>query len=93
MTVVAEKEQAGKEVRWSIRRKTDAVMRLLRGEDLDTVPASSGSRPRSVRCVLHVSRDGLQERANGWPMPVTETAGQRHFGSDSPCQNRAESDR
>ena len=24
-----------KEVRWSVRRKTDAVMRLVRGEDLD----------------------------------------------------------
>lgn len=30
-------KQAGKELRWSVRRKTDAVMRLLRGEDLDTV--------------------------------------------------------
>ena len=37
MAVVAEKRQAGKEARWSVRRKTDAVMRLLRGEDLDTV--------------------------------------------------------
>jgi hypothetical protein len=37
MAVVAEKKQADKELRWSVRRKTDAVMRLLRGEDLDTV--------------------------------------------------------
>lgn len=37
MAVVAEKKGSGREVRWSVRRKTDAVMRLLRGEDLDTV--------------------------------------------------------
>src|SRR6266511_1806804 len=30
-------EDARKEVRWSARRKADAVMRLLRGEDLDEV--------------------------------------------------------
>jgi hypothetical protein len=34
---VAEKKHSGQELRWSVRRKTDAVMRLLRGEDLDTV--------------------------------------------------------
>ncbi len=27
--------EESKETRWSVRRKTDAVMRLLRGEDLD----------------------------------------------------------
>ncbi len=37
MAVVAEKKRADQEFRWSVRRKTDAVMRLLRGEDLDTV--------------------------------------------------------
>lgn len=37
MAVVAEKGRSGKEVRWSVRRKTDAVMRLLRGEDIDVV--------------------------------------------------------
>ena len=37
MAVVAEKKRSGQELRWSVRRKTDAVMRLLRGEDLDTV--------------------------------------------------------
>jgi hypothetical protein len=31
---VVERDEA-KEVRWSVRRKADAVMRLLRGEDLD----------------------------------------------------------
>ncbi len=36
MATVAEKKRSGR-VRWSVRRKTDAVMRLLRGEDLDTV--------------------------------------------------------
>ena len=36
MAVVAEKKRSG-ETRWSVRRKADAVMRLLRGEDLDTV--------------------------------------------------------
>jgi transposase len=46
MAVVAEKRQAGKELRWSVRRKTDAVMRLLRGEDLDTVA-------REVRVEAH----------------------------------------
>ena len=33
-SAVAERDDA-KEVRWTVRRKTDAVMRLLRGEDLD----------------------------------------------------------
>src|SRR3989304_503516 len=37
MAVVAKKKRSGGESRWSVRRKTDAVMRLLRGEDLDTV--------------------------------------------------------
>jgi hypothetical protein len=37
MATVAEKKRSGQEFRWSVRRKTDAVMRLLRGEDLDTV--------------------------------------------------------
>jgi transposase len=37
MTVVTDKKGSAGEVRWSVRRKTDAVMRLLRGEDLDTV--------------------------------------------------------
>jgi transposase len=37
MAVVAAKKRSGQELRWSVRRKTDAVMRLLRGEDLDTV--------------------------------------------------------
>lgn len=37
MAAVAEKKRSGQEFRWSVRRKTDAVMRLLRGEDLDTV--------------------------------------------------------
>ncbi len=37
MAVVAENKRSGQEFRWSVRRKTDAVMRLLRGEDLDTV--------------------------------------------------------
>ena len=37
MATVVEKKRSGQEFRWSVRRKTDAVMRLLRGEDLDTV--------------------------------------------------------
>ncbi len=37
MAVVAEKKGSGGESQWSVRRKTDAVMRLLRCEDLDTV--------------------------------------------------------
>ena len=37
MAVVAERKGSAGEFRWSVRRKTDAVMRLLRGEDLDTV--------------------------------------------------------
>jgi len=37
MAVVADKKRSDQEFRWSVRRKTDAVMRLLRGEDLDTV--------------------------------------------------------
>ena len=37
MAAVAEKKRSGQEFRWSVRRKTDAVMRLLRGEDLDVV--------------------------------------------------------
>jgi hypothetical protein len=37
VAVVAKKKRSDKELRWSVRRKTDAVMRLLRGEDLDVV--------------------------------------------------------
>ncbi len=37
MPVVAEKKRPEKELRWSVRRKTDAVVRLLRGEDIDTL--------------------------------------------------------
>lgn len=37
MAVVADNKGTGGEFRWSVRRKTDAVMRLLRGEDLDVV--------------------------------------------------------
>jgi len=45
MAVVAEKKGSAGEFRWSVRRKADAVMRLLRGEDLDTVAReSSGSK-------------------------------------------------
>jgi hypothetical protein len=36
MDKVAEPDER-REYRWSVRRKTDAVIRLLRGEDLDTV--------------------------------------------------------
>jgi hypothetical protein len=37
MPVVAERKRPEKELRWSLRRKTDAVVRLLRGEDIDTL--------------------------------------------------------
>ena len=37
MPVVAEKKRPEKELRWSVRRKTDALVRLLRGEDIDTL--------------------------------------------------------
>jgi len=36
-SAVAERQDRGKEIRWSVRRKADAVMRLLRGEDLDSL--------------------------------------------------------
>lgn len=35
--MVAGKKRSGQELRWSVQRKTDAVMRLLKGENLDTV--------------------------------------------------------
>lgn len=37
MAVVTERKQPDREFRWSVRRKADAVMRLLRGEDIDVV--------------------------------------------------------
>jgi transposase len=37
MPVVAERKRPEKELCWSVRRKTDAVVRLLRGEDIDTL--------------------------------------------------------
>jgi len=37
MPVVAERKRPEKELRWSVRRKTDALVRLLRGEDIDTL--------------------------------------------------------
>ena len=45
--VVVEKKRSGQEFRWSVRRKTDAVMRLLRGEDLDTVARELRVEPRA----------------------------------------------
>ena len=44
----------------------------------------NGRLASQSRCVPHVSRDGPQVRANGWSMPVTDTAGQRHFGTELP---------
>jgi hypothetical protein len=41
MPVVAERKRPEKELRWSVRRKTDAVVRLLRGEDIDTLASGS----------------------------------------------------
>ena len=37
MPVVAEKKRREREFRWSVGRKADVVMRLLRGEDIDVV--------------------------------------------------------
>ena len=44
---MVEKKRSGQEFRWSVRRKTDAVMRLLRGEDLDTVARELRVEPRA----------------------------------------------
>jgi hypothetical protein len=66
MAVVAKKKQSDREFRWSVSRKTDAVMRLLRGEDLDTVS-------RELRVEAHrlaawrdefiaAGQEGLKER-------------------------------
>jgi hypothetical protein len=41
MPVVAERKRPEKGLRWSVRRKTDAVVRLLGGEDIDTLARGS----------------------------------------------------
>ena len=46
MAAVAEKKRPEREFRWSVRRKADAVIRLLRGEDIDVVA-------REVRVEVH----------------------------------------
>jgi len=89
MAVVAEKEQADKEVRWSVRRKTDAVMRLLRGADLDTVS-------RELRVEAHrlaawrdefiaAGQEGLKERpTDPTERRLREAERRRPFGEPIP---------
>ncbi len=47
--MVAVEAEAAREIPRSARRKTDALMRLLRGEDLDQLSRSSGRRPTGWR--------------------------------------------
>jgi hypothetical protein len=57
MATAAERKRSGQEFRWSVRRKTDAMLRLLRGEDLDTVA-------RELRVEAH------RLAAWRWPAPL-----------------------
>jgi hypothetical protein len=73
MAVVAEKKGSAGEFRWSVRRKTDAVMRLLRGEDLDTV-----ARRLRIEAAAVLPRESLKHdtklNPNGetWPGSLDE---------------------
>lgn len=51
MPAVAEKKRSEREFRWSVRRKADAVIRLLRGEDIDVVARELGVGGASAGCV------------------------------------------
>lgn len=59
--------QGAKVLRWSVRRKVEAVLRLLRGESLDIVARNLGLKPSTLakwrETFLHWGQEGLKSRA------------------------------
>ncbi|MDQ3648326.1 MAG: hypothetical protein M3433_07050 [Actinomycetota bacterium] len=69
----AERAAEGKrEVRWSVRRKEEVVLRLLRGESLDLLARESGQPAGRIASwreeFLAAGREGLKAR----PAPVED---------------------
>ena len=64
--------EGGREVRWSARRKEEVVLRLLRGEGLDTlareIGQAAGTISRWREEFLAAGREGLKSR----PAPVED---------------------
>ncbi len=81
MPVVAEKKRPEKELRWSVRRKTDAVVRLLRGEDIDTLA-------RELRVEAHRLAAWRDEFDSRWS---SRSGGRR--GEKGGCRSRPGSGR
>jgi transposase len=66
--------EASREVRWSARRKEQAVLRLLRGESLDLLARETGQPAGRIASwreeFLAAGREGLKSR----PLPAEERA-------------------
>jgi len=64
--------EGGREVRWSARRKEEAVLRLLRGESLDALARETGQAAGTISSwreeFLAAGREGLKSR----PRPVED---------------------
>src|SRR4051812_34388716 len=64
--------EGGREVRWSARRKEEVVLRLLRGESLDTLARETGQAAGTISSwredFLAAGREGLKSR----PRPVED---------------------
>src|SRR4051812_3859511 len=66
--------ESRREVRWSARRKEEAVLRLLRGESLDALARETGQPAGRLSAwreeLLAAGREGLKSR----PQPVEDVA-------------------
>jgi transposase-like protein len=78
--------EGGREVRWSARRKQEAVMRLLRGESLDRVARESGQPVGRLSAwreeFIAAGQEGLKSR----PAPVEDVVlrdAQRKIGEQA----------
>ena len=64
--------EGGREVRWSARRKTEVVLRLLRGEGLDALARETGQAAGTIagwrEDFLQAGHEGLKSR----PAPVED---------------------
>ncbi|MCA1678238.1 MAG: helix-turn-helix domain containing protein [Actinobacteria bacterium] len=58
--------EGGREVRWSVRRKEEVVLRLLRGEGLDALARATGQAAGTISGwreeFLAAGREGLKSR-------------------------------
>ena len=64
--------EGGREVRWSVRRKEEVVLRLMRGEGLDALARETGQAAGTISSwreeFLAAGREGLKSR----PRPVED---------------------